>query len=472
MATSNLYDRIGVAKDASDSEIKKAYRKLALQHHPDKGGDAEKFKEISEAYAVLSDPEKRRVYDATGELDLTDFDMEEFMGSGVLEQFFQEMMIESGMGEEMKELYGDDVDMNELQQSFESFFKASMGMSDGPVLMPDGSTMPANMVPSMAELGALEGDDEDEEEAMMAMMAMMQGMGGPPGAGGRPAARRLTGSQRASRGSGAAGRKKGKGGKKGGAKGPARSPLDMLDDDDDEAALEEMIMAAAMRGGMGGGLGGMPDLPPEMLAMMAEMGMGGMGGMGGGRGGKPKKAAAAEPKARREPPPPMPAAAAAAAAVDPSAAPDVQWFQAAKVGDLSCLKRLHAADAALLCKAGRGIGHTALHWAAAAGHLACCSWLLEQGTPVDVRNAGESTPLHSAAGSGQLEVVQELLRRGADAKAQDDSGVTPADLAQSRGHATVAEAVRGGGSSGGAAADAAGPAEATSAPAGSATYAY
>ena len=59
MATSSLYERIGVAKDASDNEIKKAYRKLALQHHPDKGGDAEKFKEISEAYAVLSDPEKR-----------------------------------------------------------------------------------------------------------------------------------------------------------------------------------------------------------------------------------------------------------------------------------------------------------------------------------------------------------------------------------------------------------------------------
>ena len=85
---------------------------------------------------------------------------------------------------------------------------------------------------------------------------------------------------------------------------------------------------------------------------------------------------------------------------------------------------------------------------------------------------GESTPLHSAAGSGQLEVVHELLRRGADAKAQDDSGVTAADLAQSRGHATVAEAVREGGSGGGGGADAAGPTEATSAPAGSATYAY
>ena len=157
MSSGNLYERIGVAKDASDTDIKKAYRKLALTHHPDKGGDAEKFKQISEAYAVLSDPEKRRVYDKTGELDLADFDMEEFMSSGVLEEFFKEMMIESGMGEEMRELYGDDVDMNELQQSFESFFKASMGMSDGPVLMPDGSTVPAHMVPSMAELG---GDEE------------------------------------------------------------------------------------------------------------------------------------------------------------------------------------------------------------------------------------------------------------------------------------------------------------------------
>ena len=459
--SSNLYERIGLTKEASEADIKKAYRKLALQHHPDKGGDAEKFKVLSEAYAVLSDPEKRRVYDATGELDLADFDMDEFMGSGVLEQFFQEMMVESGMGEEMRELYGDDVDINELQQSFESFFKASMGMSDGPVLMPDGSTVPAHMVPSMAELGELEDGDEDDEEAMMAMMAMMQGMGGPPGAGGRPPARPLLGSQRAP--GGGARQKKGKGGKKGGAKPPARSPLDMLDDDDDEAALEEMIMAAAMRGGMGGGAGS--GLPPEMLAMMAKMG----GGMPLGQGGKLPKVAA-KPKARREPPPPMPAAAAAA--VDPSAAPDVQWFQAAKAGDLDSLKRLHAADAALLAKAGRGIGHTALHWAAAGGHLACTSWLLEQGTPIDVRNAGESTPLHSAAGSGQLEVVEELLRRGADAKAQDSGGETAADLAQSRGHATVAQTVRGGGSSDADAVGAAGQAEGAGNSVGSAAYAY
>jgi molecular chaperone DnaJ len=62
----DYYDTLGISKTASVEEIKKAYRKLALQHHPDKGGDAEKFKEISEAYAVLSDPQKREQYDQFG----------------------------------------------------------------------------------------------------------------------------------------------------------------------------------------------------------------------------------------------------------------------------------------------------------------------------------------------------------------------------------------------------------------------
>ena len=58
------YEILGVSKDSSKSEIKKAYRKLALENHPDKGGDEEKFKRISEAYSVLSDDQKRSQYDA------------------------------------------------------------------------------------------------------------------------------------------------------------------------------------------------------------------------------------------------------------------------------------------------------------------------------------------------------------------------------------------------------------------------
>ncbi|GJN94447.1 hypothetical protein Rhopal_007527-T1 [Rhodotorula paludigena] len=71
VADTKLYDALGVSPDASDSEIKKAYRKLALQHHPDKqasgSGDATRFQEIQHAWEVLSDPNARADYDAFGE---------------------------------------------------------------------------------------------------------------------------------------------------------------------------------------------------------------------------------------------------------------------------------------------------------------------------------------------------------------------------------------------------------------------
>lgn len=67
MANSNYYETLGVSKDATDDEIKKAYRKLAHKHHPDKqSGDEKKFKEINEAYQVLSDKAKRQQYDQFG----------------------------------------------------------------------------------------------------------------------------------------------------------------------------------------------------------------------------------------------------------------------------------------------------------------------------------------------------------------------------------------------------------------------
>mmetsp|Transcript_48775 Transcript_48775/g.59028 ORF Transcript_48775/g.59028 Transcript_48775/m.59028 type:complete len:413 (+) Transcript_48775:124-1362(+) len=64
--TEKLYETLGVSKDAEEKEIRKAYRKLASKHHPDKGGDQEKFKEISAAYEILSDKEKRERYDKYG----------------------------------------------------------------------------------------------------------------------------------------------------------------------------------------------------------------------------------------------------------------------------------------------------------------------------------------------------------------------------------------------------------------------
>ena len=70
MPEKNYYKTLGISKSASQGEIKKAYRKLAMKYHPDHNkGDKEseaKFKEVSEAYAVLSDPEKRKQYDTFG----------------------------------------------------------------------------------------------------------------------------------------------------------------------------------------------------------------------------------------------------------------------------------------------------------------------------------------------------------------------------------------------------------------------
>lgn len=85
------YEVLGVTKNASQDELKKAYKKAAIKNHPDKGGDPEKFKELAQAYEVLSDPEKREIYDQYGEDAL-----KEGMGGGggahnpfdIFEQFF------------------------------------------------------------------------------------------------------------------------------------------------------------------------------------------------------------------------------------------------------------------------------------------------------------------------------------------------------------------------------------------------
>src|ERR671916_825017 len=70
----DYYSVLGVERTASDDDIKKAYRKLAMTYHPDRNGGSkeaeEKFKEITEAYEVLRDPQKRAMYDRYGEAGL------------------------------------------------------------------------------------------------------------------------------------------------------------------------------------------------------------------------------------------------------------------------------------------------------------------------------------------------------------------------------------------------------------------
>jgi len=65
--TSKYYEILGVKKDANTAQLRKAYRKLAMKHHPDRGGDQNKFKELNKVYETLSNKEKRDLYDKGGE---------------------------------------------------------------------------------------------------------------------------------------------------------------------------------------------------------------------------------------------------------------------------------------------------------------------------------------------------------------------------------------------------------------------
>lgn len=65
----DLYEILGVSRGASQEEIKKAYKKLAQKLHPDKGGSAQEFQDLQEAYSVLGSEDSRKVYDAGGSMD-------------------------------------------------------------------------------------------------------------------------------------------------------------------------------------------------------------------------------------------------------------------------------------------------------------------------------------------------------------------------------------------------------------------
>ena len=98
-ATTDYYKILGVSKNASQEEIKKAFRKLAVKYHPDKNkGDKaaeEKFKEINEAYAVLSDPEKKKQYDTFGSTEFhRRYSQEDIFRNADFSSIFRDM----GMG--------------------------------------------------------------------------------------------------------------------------------------------------------------------------------------------------------------------------------------------------------------------------------------------------------------------------------------------------------------------------------------
>jgi curved DNA-binding protein len=131
--TKDYYGILGVPRNASDAEIKKAYRKLAMQYHPDRNLGKEKwanekFKEINEAYGVLGDPQKRRQYDQFGTVG----DIGDIFGSPFTRTTFEEMMKDFG-GAGLKADFLDDIFGDLLKGRGASFSFTSFSSGPGKV---------------------------------------------------------------------------------------------------------------------------------------------------------------------------------------------------------------------------------------------------------------------------------------------------------------------------------------------------
>jgi curved DNA-binding protein len=122
----DYYGTLGIPRNASDTEIKKAYRRLAMQYHPDRNPGKEKwanekFKEINEAYGVLGDPQKRKQYDQFGTVG----NIGDIFGSSYTTTTFEEMMKDFGGAglrfDFLDDIFGDLVKRRGSSFSFRSF---------------------------------------------------------------------------------------------------------------------------------------------------------------------------------------------------------------------------------------------------------------------------------------------------------------------------------------------------------------
>ncbi|KAK3281271.1 hypothetical protein CYMTET_10925 [Cymbomonas tetramitiformis] len=459
----DLYAILEVPKDISQDDLKKIYRKLALKWHPDKNpGNAEaqmKFQEIGKAYAILSDPAKRKYYDDTGDTEEMDVSPDEFIG------MFQEMMCEMLGGMSIEDMLegmndGDVEDMPPFPFPEKLFpagtFPKGMKFSTEFKLPPQveealdkGETdLAALFEKSKRNVAARAGSDSDDDGGVG---------GGWFGAGGFGS-----------------------------------------DEDFDMDGLPPELLKKMMSGGgddldemelmrmLAGDESFLSSMPPELRGMMdpemmAAMGaMGGMGGFGGptskGKGkaqksratsgGFKRRTGANSPKVKK-PSAQAPKASASsrpAASKKPAGGTAKQeqdtlktanatkteavqlgpmskverdegkrWLEHAKGGELGNMKIALGRNGALLNYTGPGIGHTALHWAAAKGELGTLLWLLRAGADVDAVNSSDSTPLHAACANGQAEAARALiLAGGCSMTKKDENGDLPTNLARQR----------------------------------------
>ena len=120
MAKRDYYEALGIGKNASPDEIKKAFRRLAVLHHPDRGGDEAKFKEINEAYEVLKDESKRKRYDQFGHAGVGSSAASNgnpFAGFGTAGQEFHFDFGDLGLGDIFGSFFGGDTATGRRRQA-------------------------------------------------------------------------------------------------------------------------------------------------------------------------------------------------------------------------------------------------------------------------------------------------------------------------------------------------------------------
>ena len=419
----DYYDRLGISRDADDTTIKKAYRTLALKHHPDKGGDADVFKLYAEAYAVLSSPEKRRIYDATGEASLVDLDIDGMMSECFAEGgWFEQMVKDDPLMAEMMEEEG----MAGMQKSFGSFFAAAMG-GGGPVYLPDGTQvddMPRIKMPSLAELMA---DATGEDRELMERVQKKMGIGARgalvPGTGMQAMEILRT---------------------------AGTDPHFWSDDDDDEdedAWLDDLQNGLQAKSGKcGGGKAVAAAKKPPAKSPAAPRTVYASVNAKPSNGSSSSSAAAAaekEGETRDDGEGDDEDAGVLVPCTAPAAIGKL-WLDAARQGRMNELMSLARDEPTLIHYVGVGLGQTALHWACTKGEVRIVEWLIAQGAPIEVRNASGARALHAASAAGEARCVFLLLNAKARTHVRDEEGKTPERAARERGHLDVVSLLTGG----------------------------